>query len=101
MDTFVKATRPAGPPQLRAVRLAAEDPGVRHHGGGRQQAQGLHRRNQQPLPAGDRQLLLAQLRGDLAQEDGRVYFFTRPLVCCIWVLVFFFWVGYCDKGFLV
>merc|ERR1711964_241884 len=32
----------------------------------------LHRRDQPPLPARDRELLLAQLRGDAAEEDGRV-----------------------------
>merc|ERR1711879_575094 len=64
------AERPAGPTVLRAERGSPEDPGGQ--GRGWLKAPRLHRRDQHALPAGDRAVLLAQLRRDPTQEDGRV-----------------------------
>merc|ERR1711879_973022 len=64
------AERPAGPTVLRAERWAPEDPGGQGRGGIK--APRLHRRDQHALSAGDRAVLLAELRRDTSQEDGRV-----------------------------
>merc|ERR1711869_92810 len=62
--------RQRGPALLRPVWRPAEDPGVQD--GSWFENAGLHRRDQQLVPGGYRQLLLAELRGGLAQEAGGV-----------------------------